>query len=143
MPRYIIAAPAFCDSLFPTFQRIFAMSIATEATPSAHIVTLQGQLNSANAASVEADILGLVDGGARQLVLNFSPLDYISSAGLLQALGQHQHHAQPCAGDVAQLRHIEQDVFGAALNDGKHFAFDRGRVGAVHLPLQADDLGFF
>ncbi|GAB2729938.1 STAS domain-containing protein [Melaminivora jejuensis] len=82
MPRYIIAAPAFCDSLFPTFQRIFAMSIATEATPSAHIVTLQGQLNSANAASVEADILGLVDGGARQLVLNFSPLDYISSAGL-------------------------------------------------------------
>lgn len=82
MPRYIIAAPAFCDSLFPTLQRIFAMSIATEATPSAHIVTLQGQLNSANAASVEADILGLVDGGARQLVLNFSPLDYISSAGL-------------------------------------------------------------
>ena len=58
------------------------MTIAIEATDRAHIVGLRGQLNSGNAAATEADVLGLVDGGARQIVLDFSALDYISSAGL-------------------------------------------------------------
>ena len=62
------------------------MTIATEATSSAHIVTLQGQINSGNAASMESDILSLVDGGAKNLVLNFAPLDYKSSAGLRMVL---------------------------------------------------------
>ncbi|WP_313073695.1 STAS domain-containing protein [Melaminivora sp.] len=58
------------------------MPITTETTDRAHIVTLQGQINSANAAAIEADVLALVDGGAINLVLDFSALDYISSAGL-------------------------------------------------------------
>ncbi len=58
------------------------MTIATEATDRAHIVSLRGQLNSGNAAVTEADVLSLVDGGARQIILDFSALDYISSAGL-------------------------------------------------------------
>ena len=41
-----------------------------------------GQINSANAGALEAQLLTLVDGGVRQLVLDFAALDYISSAGL-------------------------------------------------------------
>ena len=62
------------------------MTIAAETTASATIVSLQGQINSANAAAIEAEVLGLVTGGARNLVLDFSALDYISSAGLRMVL---------------------------------------------------------
>lgn len=58
------------------------MTIAPETTAQATIVPLQGQINSANAAALEAQLLTLVDGGVRQLVLDFAALDYISSAGL-------------------------------------------------------------
>ena len=62
------------------------MTIAIETTASATIVSLQGQLNSANANTTEAEVLGLVSGGARNLVLDFAALDYISSAGLRMVL---------------------------------------------------------
>ena len=58
------------------------MTIATETTASATVVLLQGQINSANAAGLEAEILALVNGGTKALVLDFAALDYISSAGL-------------------------------------------------------------
>ena len=58
------------------------MDIVPETTTTATIVPLQGQINSANAAEAESRLLALVDGGARHLVLDFSGLNYISSAGL-------------------------------------------------------------
>ena len=51
------------------------MTIATETTASATIVSLQGQINSANATAMEAQVLAIVDGGARNLVFDFSALD--------------------------------------------------------------------
>lgn len=62
------------------------MTIATETTDKATVVLLQGQINSANAAETEAQVLALVDHGAKALVLDFSALDYISSAGLRMVL---------------------------------------------------------
>ena len=62
------------------------MTIITETTDRAHIVALQGQINSANAAAIESEVLTLVDGGAKNLVLDFAALDYISSAGLRMVL---------------------------------------------------------
>ena len=47
---------------------------------------LQGQINSANAAAIEAQVLALVDGGTKNLILDFAGLDYISSAGLRMVL---------------------------------------------------------
>ena len=58
------------------------MTIAIEPTAAATIVPLQGQINSANAAAIEAQVLALVDGGTKNLILDFAGLDYISSAGL-------------------------------------------------------------
>ncbi|MBH1965472.1 MAG: STAS domain-containing protein [Comamonadaceae bacterium] len=56
--------------------------IAHEALANARLVSFTGQLNSGNAASAENDILGLIAQGDKKLVLDFSNLDYISSAGL-------------------------------------------------------------
>ena len=58
------------------------MTITPETTAQATIVPLLGQINSATAGALEAQLLTLVDGGVRQLVLDFAALDYISSAGL-------------------------------------------------------------
>lgn len=62
------------------------MPITTETTASATVVSLQGQINSANANGLEAEVLTLVDSGVKQLVLDFAALDYISSAGLRMVL---------------------------------------------------------
>ena len=62
------------------------MTFTTETTDRAHIVALQGQINSANAATIESGVLTLVDGGAKNLVMDFAALDYISSAGLSMVL---------------------------------------------------------
>lgn len=58
------------------------MTISIEATAHARIVVLPGQINSANAVTVESEILRLVESGEKNLMLDFAELDYISSAGL-------------------------------------------------------------
>ena len=58
------------------------MTIAAETTASATIVSLQGQINSANAATVETEVLAVLQKGAKNVLLNMTELSYISSAGL-------------------------------------------------------------
>ena len=58
------------------------MTIAIEPTANAHIIALQGQVNSANAATVETEVLAVVQQGARNVLLDMRELTYISSAGL-------------------------------------------------------------
>ncbi|ARP84556.1 anti-anti-sigma factor [Bordetella genomosp. 8] len=58
------------------------MTLAIEKVGPALVVSPQGQLNSANAASVESELLRQIDNGENKVVLDLSSLDYISSAGL-------------------------------------------------------------
>ena len=58
------------------------MTIALETAANAQIVALKGQINSTNAAQTEVEILALVTAGQKNLLLDFTALDYISSAGL-------------------------------------------------------------
>ena len=58
------------------------MTIAIEPTDKAHIIALQGQVNSSNAATVETEVLAVVNQGAKNVLLNMTELSYISSAGL-------------------------------------------------------------
>ena len=51
-------------------------------TDKAHIIALQGQVNSSNAATVETEVLAVVNQGAKNVLLNMTELSYISSAGL-------------------------------------------------------------
>ena len=58
------------------------MTIAIEPGANAYIISLQGQVNSANAATVETEVLSVLQKGAKNVLLNMSELSYISSAGL-------------------------------------------------------------
>ena len=58
------------------------MTIAIEPTDKAHIIALEGQVNSSNAATVETEVLAVVNQGAKNVLLNMTELSYISSAGL-------------------------------------------------------------
>jgi stage II sporulation protein AA (anti-sigma F factor antagonist) len=58
------------------------MTISFESVGNVQVVALQGQINSTNAASIEAEILALITPEQKNLLLDFSALDYISSAGL-------------------------------------------------------------
>ena len=58
------------------------MPLAIEKSGSVLIVQPEGQVNSANAAAFEADLMAQDDKGEHQVVLDLGRLDYISSAGL-------------------------------------------------------------
>ncbi|MHA3904726.1 STAS domain-containing protein [Castellaniella sp. WN] len=58
------------------------MPFAIDKSGTALIVQPEGQVNSANAAAFEADLLALVDKGEQRIVLDLARLNYISSAGL-------------------------------------------------------------
>lgn len=58
------------------------MAMLTERSGEVLVLLPQGRLDSNNAAAAEAEILELVTGGAHRVVMDFTSLDYISSAGL-------------------------------------------------------------
>ncbi|SAI25628.1 anti-sigma factor antagonist [Bordetella ansorpii] len=58
------------------------MNLATEQIGEVLLVMPEGQINSANAAGIEADLVAQIEKGAQKIVLDLSRLDYISSAGL-------------------------------------------------------------
>lgn len=58
------------------------MNLAIEKIGPALVISPRGQINSANAATVESDLIKHIDNGENRLVLDLSGLDYISSAGL-------------------------------------------------------------
>lgn len=58
------------------------MTIACENLGETLVVSLKGQLNSANSAATESELINQLERGASKIALDFSLLDYISSAGL-------------------------------------------------------------
>ncbi|ANN67279.1 STAS domain-containing protein [Bordetella bronchialis] len=58
------------------------MTLSIEKVGPALVVSPHGQINSANAAAVESDLLRQIENGENKVVMDLSGLDYISSAGL-------------------------------------------------------------
>ena len=58
------------------------MSLATEKSGDVLLVQPEGQIHSANATGIEADLMAHVDKGERKLLIDMSRLEFISSAGL-------------------------------------------------------------
>jgi stage II sporulation protein AA (anti-sigma F factor antagonist) len=58
------------------------MTLAIEKIGDILVVSLEGQINSGNAAALEADLLSQLDKGEQRIVLDLTNLNYISSAGL-------------------------------------------------------------
>ncbi|MCH8567173.1 MAG: STAS domain-containing protein [Balneolales bacterium] len=57
-------------------------SISKKQQESVHILQLHGELDAHTAPDLEQEILKLMDSKCYNIVVNFSTLDYISSAGL-------------------------------------------------------------
>lgn len=58
------------------------MAIATQTVDGKTLVSMGSRIDSANAADVERDLMGLVDEGRTCLAIDMSNLEYVSSAGL-------------------------------------------------------------
>jgi anti-anti-sigma factor len=60
------------------------------APPAPVVIVLAGELDIANAAAVEAALLGAEDSGAEELVLDLSGLHFMGSVGLRVILDAHE-----------------------------------------------------
>jgi len=71
------------------------MELNQETEGGVVVVTPTGRLDVASAKSVEESLLGIINGGKTKLVLDFSRLDYLSSAGLrtLLVVGKRAENA--------------------------------------------------
>ncbi|MEI2417112.1 STAS domain-containing protein [Orrella sp. JC864] len=58
------------------------MSLATEKSADVLVVMPEGQIHSANATGIEAELMAQVDKGERKMVMDLARLEFISSAGL-------------------------------------------------------------
>lgn len=58
------------------------MEVIEQTQGSVLVVALKGRLDAASSGAVQDRIVAVIDGGARQLVLDLAGLDYVSSAGL-------------------------------------------------------------
>ena len=58
------------------------MEIKTEAMKRCEVVTVSGRVDSATAPDLEKLLLGLIEAGQRNIVINLRDTEFISSAGL-------------------------------------------------------------
>ena len=56
--------------------------ITVRTSDDIHILEIKGELDAHTAPSLENEITGLIENGRHQIIVNFSELNYISSAGL-------------------------------------------------------------
>ena len=73
-------------------------------------VALEGRLDTMTAPELEAELIGSME-GAESLVLDFSKLDYISSAGLRVLLAAHKAMNAKGGMKVTHVNEIVREVF--------------------------------
>ena len=88
------------------------IEVAEERDQGALVLLPSGSLDSGNAHAFEALVMGHINNGERRMIVDFSELHFVSSAGLrvfiiaARALKAHQGHIALCA-----MRHHVEDVF--------------------------------
>ncbi|HYC50915.1 MAG TPA: STAS domain-containing protein [Gemmatimonadaceae bacterium] len=110
------------------------MEITTRTQGDVSIVAIAGKLDSVTSTQAQQALERIVDGGARRIAVDFSRLDYISSAGLRVLLGT----AKTLMAAGGALR-----TFG--LNDTVREVFDISGFSAILrvFPSEADALNGF
>ena len=73
-------------------------------------IALEGRLDTMTAPELEAELKGSMN-GAESLVLDFSKLEYISSAGLRVLLSAHKAMSGKGGMKVTHVNEIVQEVF--------------------------------
>lgn len=87
------------------------MEITKRTEQDVTIVALAGQLDSNTSPQAQAAIDAILAGGVRKVVIDFSALDYISSAGLRVLLGTAKRLSQGGALRLFGLNETVQEVF--------------------------------
>ncbi len=86
------------------------MTITTNQNGKALEIALEGRLDTMTAPELEAE-LSKTMGEADSLVLDFSKLDYISSAGLRVLLSAHKAMSSKGGMKIVNVNEIVQEVF--------------------------------
>ena len=86
------------------------MNITKKMNGTALEIAVEGRLDTMTAPELEASIKESLD-GADKLTLDFSKLDYISSAGLRVLLSAHKAMASKGGMKVANANEIVREVF--------------------------------
>ncbi len=86
------------------------MTITKTQNGSALTIALEGRLDTMTAPELEAELKKSLD-GAESLILDFSKLDYISSAGLRVLLSAHKIMSPKGGMKVTHVNEIVQEVF--------------------------------
>ena len=55
------------------------------------VLHLEGRLDGASSSALETEAFGIIDSGARRLLINLEDMDYVSSAGLRALLAVAKH----------------------------------------------------
>ncbi len=82
------------------------MDVTVEEKGEIIIMRVKGRLDAASSPQLEQRINSIIDGGHFKLVLNFSDVDYLSSAGMRLMLAISK-----------KLRHLEGKVVACSLSD--------------------------
>ena len=86
------------------------MTITKNQNGSVLEIALAGRLDTMTAPELEAELSKSMD-GAESLILDFSKLDYISSAGLRVLLSAHKAMAGKGGMKLTHVNEIVQEVF--------------------------------
>ena len=86
------------------------MDIVKKQEGSSCIVALKGRLDTTTSPELEKELKASMD-GADSLVLDFSKLEYISSAGLRVLLSAHKAMSGKDGMKVTNVNEIVQEVF--------------------------------
>ena len=86
------------------------MNITKNLNGTALEIALEGRLDTMTAPELEAELAKGMD-GADSLILDFSKLDYISSAGLRVLLSAHKAMSGKGGMKVTNVNEIVQEVF--------------------------------
>ena len=86
------------------------MTIAKQQNGSALTLALEGRLDTVTSPELEKELKASLD-GADSLILDFSKLDYISSAGLRVLLSAHKQMSAKGGMKVTNVNEIVREVF--------------------------------
>ena len=86
------------------------MNITRKTEGSTLIIALEGRLDTMTAPELEAELKASMD-SADKLVLDFTALDYISSAGLRVLLSAHKAMSAKGGMKVIHVNEVVQEVF--------------------------------
>lgn len=86
------------------------MTITTQRKGTALEIALKGRLDTSTAPQLEAELKGSLE-GAESLILDFSGLDYISSAGLRVLLAAHKAMSGRGGMKVTHVSEMVAEVF--------------------------------